>query len=210
MRSSSRSSTSTVEVEQTRARAGADPRGLAPLRARDVRAEPTSSPPPEAQRPRWPLRPRRRVDVLCAGSRRERAQGHRSQRPVLVRVGQEVQALPRRLTSARAFDPRRRVPLARGRARQPSRSTSACRRSGPSSPGSVITFDPDRLTGRAASSRRRWAPPGSGTTRPPRRASPRSTRDSPASSIATSGYKASTRTRASCSHSERTRARSLS
>ena len=50
-----------------------------------------------ALRRRWPPR-RRHAGVVRAGAGGERAQGHRPQRPVLVRVRQEVQALPRRLT----------------------------------------------------------------------------------------------------------------
>ena len=69
-----------------------------------------------------------------------------------------------------------------------SRSTSGCRRSGPSSPGSVITFDPD-----APSASARRARGGDGRPRVlgrpgrVRRGSPPSTRGSRASSSATSG-----------------------
>ena len=45
------------------------------------------------------------VRVVRAGARRQRAQGHRPQRPVLVRERQEVQALPRRLTPGEPAQP---------------------------------------------------------------------------------------------------------
>ena len=55
----------------------------------------TRSPPPGAPRRRSPHRlPGAAVRPGAGG---QRAQGHRPQRPVLVRVGEEVQALPRRL-----------------------------------------------------------------------------------------------------------------
>ena len=82
-------------------RADAGARQLPPLRARDVggrrgyRCRRWS-----CNGPRGASRPVG-VRVVRAAAGRERAQGHRSQRPVLVRERQEVQALPRRIAPRR-------------------------------------------------------------------------------------------------------------
>ncbi len=90
------------------ARADAGARELAPVRARDVgRCRGDRCRRRSGDRARGTSRTVG-VRVVRAAAGRERAQGHRPQRPVLVRERQEVQALPRRVAPSRRVDACRR------------------------------------------------------------------------------------------------------
>ena len=97
-------------------------------------------------------------DRLDGSARGLRGGAGRPQRPVPVRLRQEVQEVPRRLAPrACAGQPRtlrsRPWPSA-------ARSSESSRRSGPSWPGSVITFDPDGLRERLAALEEAMGAPG--------------------------------------------------
>ena len=77
------------------------------VRARARCRAPTRSQPPAAGRDRARGAARAHADAAAAAAGRQRASRRRPQRPVLVRLGQEVQALPRRVGARRRLRARR-------------------------------------------------------------------------------------------------------